>query len=137
MFLTEAMFLWLLFQVVGAISMREAAGLWLEFGGIGSCAVAVSVAMAESSLSCVATNTNVHKDGTRSYDWGLYQVNTRAWSPEPSCAFDCECNTKLAYKISKKGTNWTPWVTYKRGMHEKYLDRASDACFAALDDLTP
>merc|ERR1719421_255088 len=106
--------------------MSQAADYWYNARGSSStCPTAVAVAMAESSLNCGATNTNV--DGT--VDRGLWQINDY-WHPEvsDSCAFDCQCNAKGAYDISSGGRDWTPWATYNAGMHEKYMADAAAAC---------
>ena len=82
--------------------------------------VAYAIMMAESHEKPNAINYN--SDRSKSIDRGLFQINSY-WHPDVSieCAFDIDCNIKEAYRISKGGTNWTPWVTYKKGIYKKYL----------------
>lgn len=56
----------------------------------------------------VRNAVNVNKDGSR--DRGIWQINDKA-HPECSdaCAFDPQCATRYAGKISNWGRNWKPW----------------------------
>lgn len=68
---------------------------------------AISIAMAESSLNPLATNTNTN--GTT--DKGLFQINSIHGVPD-ECRLDVECNTDWAMqKMSTAGT--TPWNSSK------------------------
>lgn len=79
--------------------------------------LAAAVAMAESGGDPQAKNTN--KDGSR--DRGLWQINTVHKSVSDACAFDPVCNAKAALRISSKGKNWSPWVTYNTGAYRKHM----------------
>jgi hypothetical protein len=61
-------------------------------------------------------------------DRGLWQINRR-WHPEVSdvCAYDAACSTKEAYRISKQGTDYSEWNTYKYNDYKRYMDRAKEA----------
>ncbi len=61
-------------------------------------------------------------------DRGLWQFNRRH-HPEVSdqCAFDAACSTKEAYRVSKNGTDWSQWNTWKNGSYKKHLTRAGQA----------
>lgn len=89
---------------------------------------AYAIAMAESGGKSTAHNPNV-RTGDNSY--GLFQINMLgSMGPERRKAFglksneqlfDALTNAKIAYKMSKGGTNWQPWSTYKTGAYKKYL----------------
>lgn len=86
--------------------------------------VAVSIAMAESSCDPKA----VFHDPDGSEDRGLWQINNRAWpSVSDKCAFDAQCNADAAWKISAKGTTWTPWSTFNNGAWERFVSTAKAA----------
>jgi hypothetical protein len=87
-------------------------------------AVAVAIAMAESSCDPDATNL----DGDGSEDRGLWQMNNYAW-PKISdvCAFQIQCNADAAYDVSADGANWSPWSTFSNGAWESYLASAVTA----------
>jgi hypothetical protein len=63
----------------------------------------------------------VNTDG--SVDRGILQINNK-WHPEVSdqCADSPPCAFKQAYRISSEGRDFTPWVTYKLGLHLPYVD---------------
>jgi Lysozyme like domain/Ricin-type beta-trefoil lectin domain len=73
--------------------------------------------------------------GDRSYDRGLWQINSAAWQQVSNdCAFQKQCNGDAAWGlISNHGTNFCPWVTYANpndcsqpGSWVNYLNDASD-----------
>jgi len=87
-------------------------------------AVAVSIAMAESSCALTATN----HDSNGSQDRGLWQINNAAWPGiSNSCAFQMQCNANAAFTISGGGSNWTPWATYGNGAWQRYISSAISA----------
>lgn len=49
-------------------------------------------------------------------DRGIVQINSY-WHPEVSdaCAFNPQCAMQQAYRISKGGTDFSQWTTYKNG----------------------
>lgn len=89
-----------------------------------------AIGMAESGCDPRATNAN-----TRSVDYGLFQVNKPAHPYPVSCLFDAACNAKAAYSISKRGSTFMPWCTYKQpacggngnNSYAKYLPEARQA----------
>jgi phage-related protein len=99
----------------GVYSRTQLMQLWDQEGGApGAANVAAAVALAESSGSATASNTN--KDGT--IDRGLWQINSSHGSLS---TFDVAGNTKAAIKISSDGRNWTPWTTYRTGAYKKFM----------------
>lgn len=84
-----------------------------------------AVAQAESNGLALATNkANTNK----SYDCGYLQNNTihrnKGETKEAFCErmFNLEENIKLASRIYKEaGNKFTPWVTFNKRLHEKYL----------------
>ncbi|GHO42795.1 CHAP domain-containing protein [Ktedonospora formicarum] len=94
--------------------------------------VIIAIAHAESSLNpknCLLNKDwhdwypqwHVHKKG-RTLDRGIMQINNY-WHFEvkDECAFDPLCSFKEAYKISNKGTSFSPWTTYTGGAYRKYM----------------
>lgn len=80
--------------------------------------VIVAIAHAESGLNPTIDHTNT--DG--SIDRGILQINSAAW-PQFS-ATECHDPTRafqLGWIISKQGSNFTDWVTYKTGAYRQYL----------------
>jgi hypothetical protein len=89
-----------------------------------SIAVAVAIAMAESSCNPDATNINTNG----SEDRGLWQINNFAWpNVSNACAFQVQCNADAAWNISDHGTDWDPWSTYNNGAWESYISSANSA----------
>ena len=41
--------------------------------------------------------------------------------------YDAVKNAQVAYKMSKGGTDWSPWSTYKRGDYKKYMGQTGAA----------
>jgi hypothetical protein len=91
---------------------------------------AVAVAMAESGCTEGATNSNGPTAGCPggSLDRGAWQIND-CYQPQVSdaCAFDLWCNAEQSYLISGRGADFTPWVTYNTGAHQRYWQVAVDA----------
>jgi TP901 family phage tail tape measure protein len=93
--------------------------LWTRAGGSpGAANLAAAVAMAESGGKTDAVNRNT--DG--STDRGLWQINSIHGALS---TFSPSGNARAAVKISSKGTNWHPWVTYNTGAYRKFLDGGS------------
>jgi len=95
---------------------------------------AVAVGMAESTCRASAQNRNGPTRGcpNGSIDRGMWQIND-CYHPSVSkkCAYNAQCNAKAAYRISRQGTDWTPWASYNSGSYRRYLDEAD----AAVDRL--
>ena len=98
---------------------------WPRTSADNHCRIAVAVCLAESGGNCKATNVN--SGGSR--DRGLWQINDY-WHKEvsDSCAYECACNGKNAYRISNSGSSWTQWSTYKNGAYKSHLNTAKVAC---------
>lgn len=83
--------------------------------------IAVAIAQAESGFDADAVNHNTNG----STDTGLWQINSvhgysQSWLKNPAN------NAKAMAKISKNGTDWSPWVTYTSGAYKQYLGSAGD-----------
>lgn len=89
--------------------------------------IALAVARAESALRSDADNLN----SNGSWDYGLWQVNS-VHKPEDMelsewrrIQFDPRLNAQWAYRVwSDQG--WDAWVTYKKGLHNKYMGWANN-----------
>ena len=57
----------------------------------------------------------------REYSVGLWQINTRVHPYSPQDMKDPVKNAWVAYVLSKAGTDWSPWSTYKNGSYKKFL----------------
>lgn len=81
-------------------------------------ATVVAIAQAESNLNPSATNVN--RDG--SIDRGLLQINN-VYHAEvtDACAYDPACAMTAAFRISRRGTDFTAWSTYTGGAYLRYL----------------
>jgi hypothetical protein len=96
--------------------------------GTGNIAIAVAIALAESGGDTQAHNANP-LTGDDSY--GVWQINMyrglgpdrrRQYNlPNNEALYDPATNARVMAGISKGGTDWTPWSTFKRGEHLKYL----------------
>lgn len=91
--------------------------------------IAVAIALAESGGNGAASHVNT--DG--SIDRGLWQINNR-WHSEVSDAeaYNPVVAASVAYTISRKGTNFTPWATFTSGAYQQYLGRATAATAALV-----
>jgi Lysozyme like domain len=96
----------------GALSCAQLEQLWEEAGGPSSAAfLAAEVARAESGGHPGATDD----DGNGTVDRGLWQINSN-WGSEST--YSRLGNARAAVAISHGGANWTPWVTYQRGLED-------------------
>jgi Lysozyme like domain len=77
--------------------------------------VAAAVAMAESG-----GHPDALGDFGRSF--GLWQIHTPA-HPQYRGAdlFDPDYNARAAFAISKGGTDWSPWTTFRNGEFRRFL----------------
>lgn len=92
--------------------------------------LAVAVALTESGGVTNATGMNRSGSGRQvtSIDRGLWQINN-VYHPEVSdaCAYDPACCAQAAYRISRSGTNWTPWTTFTTGAYRTNMSAAMKA----------
>jgi hypothetical protein len=81
--------------------------------------LAASVALAESGGVTNAVGDSGHS-------LGLWQINIPS-HPEvdPAQLFDPTYNARAALQISRNGTNWNPWTTYRTGAYQKYMPSGS------------
>jgi Lysozyme like domain len=118
----------------GALGLAAAAG---QAGFAGQALrMAVAVGLAESGGDSRARNRNPPTPGCPggSVDRGGWQLNS-CYHPEVSdaCADDLGCAAHAAYRISRVGSDWTPWTTYTSGAYLAQLP-AADRAIAALPD---
>lgn len=85
-------------------------------------ATAAAIAMAESNGNPLAHNTK--GEDSR----GLMQINGDAWGP--LSVFDPVKNMQNSLHISKGGTDFHDWSTYKNGAYRQYLPAALEAAKA-------
>lgn len=88
---------------------------------------AIAVCLAESGGNTNAKHVNSSGNGT---DYGLWQINSKAWGEQLSKINwrDPDQNTALAGQIWKAaGGSFTPWTTYKSGAYKKYLGHGQAA----------
>lgn len=86
-------------------------------------AIGLAVAWAESGLDDAARNAEGNEP--ESTDRGLWQINDH-WHPEVTdeCAYDRECSTLHALRISRNGRDWGPWVAHKNDSWKRYKEAA-------------
>jgi peptidoglycan hydrolase-like protein with peptidoglycan-binding domain len=122
--------------VAGVLTMDQAAQLALAAGlPCGApLAVALAIASAESALTTRAQSQNGPTTGCPegSRDVGLWQIND-CYHAEVGhdCALDALCNARAMAAISRRGTDWTPWTTYKNGSYLASLAAANAAATRA------
>lgn len=84
--------------------------------------IAVAVALAESGGVAGAINPK-NRDG--SIDYGAWQINSVHIPPyDAKLLLDLYYNAKAAFAISKRGTNWSPWTTFRAGKHQTHMETA-------------
>jgi hypothetical protein len=96
----------------GILGCAQLEALWKEAGGSPSAAFfAAEIARAESGGDPGATDD----DGNGTVDRGLWQINS-TWGS--ASTYDVLGNARSAVSISRDGADWSPWVTYQRGMED-------------------
>jgi len=93
--------------------------------------IAFAVAMAESGGGNVRAHNTNRDTGDNSY--GLFQINMiddlgpsrrkQYGIKSNNELFNPVLNAKIAYKMSNKGRDWSPWSAYKNGAYKEYLDK--------------
>lgn len=113
------------------------------FSGAGL-VTAIAVALAESGGNPSAVGNNRNGAGrVTSVDRGLWQINSVFHAEiTNACAFDPKCAAQAAFRISARGSNWTPWATFNSGAYRQFLARANTAAgggasVSALPSSTP
>ena len=94
----------------------------------GQVAVAVAIALAESSGHPAATNHNTNG----SFDFGLWQINTVHGALLTTGAWCVPAdNAAMAHTVwTRAGGSWTPWSTYNSGAYLTHLAAANQAAQA-------
>ena len=78
--------------------------------------LATAIALAESGGV-----VNALMRSTKEISVGLWQINTKVHPYTPEEMAVPVLNAEAAYKISKGGTDWTPWTTFTSGKYRKFL----------------
>jgi|SRR5215472_13718760 len=93
---------------------------WVHDGGsLATAPIAAAIAMAESGGDPNAQGHN--SNGTT--DYGLWQINSV--NGANASYLNPDVNGKAAVRISRGGTNWNPWTTYKNGAYKAFLGNAN------------
>lgn len=112
------------------IPVLDAARHAIAAGFEGEAAVTIlAIAWAESRGIPTACGENKLQDGTIwSWDRGILQINNYHHPlVTDDCAFNPACAFQAAFDISSRGTDFTPWTTYRTGDYQDYLEKAQGA----------
>lgn len=106
--------------------------------------MAYAIAMAESGGNASAFNGNA-STGDQSY--GLFQINMLGdMGPERRRTYglssnddlyDALRNAQVAYKMSKGGSDWSPWSTFTNGMYRRYLGQSGAEVSGQMQGASP
>lgn len=94
---------------------REAVLAIATLAGFPDPKLAAAIAMAESGGV-----PNAIARSSREFSVGLWQINTKVHPYTPAQMAEPMQNAEAAYKISKGGTNWTPWGAFTNGSYKKF-----------------
>jgi hypothetical protein len=116
-----------------AYSFTDRQKLWVAAGGNPSKAIlAAAVSMAENRSGDPHAR---HRNSDGSVDVGLWQINSVHGAQATE---DPMGNARAAVAISKNGTDWRPWTTFRSGAYQAFLhgsnafpDPSSDVAGAA------
>jgi len=99
----------------GTLNKAELEALWIKAGGNPAVAnLAAAIALAESGGRDI--NSPPNSNGT--IDRGYWQINSSHGSQS---TLDPLGNARAAVAISANGTNWSPWVTFQKGLYKPFL----------------
>lgn len=95
-----------------------------------SLATAIAIAKAESEFEAHSYLNNVPLGG-KGLDRGLWQINSHYHSEvSDAVAYDPAGAARETYRISKGGTDWSPWTTFDTGAYRNHLAAAREAATA-------
>ena len=77
--------------------------------------------MAESKGKAHAVGDDYPINGLHAPSCGLWQIRTLQGRPSCEELKNPQTNLEWAWKISKQGTDWTPWTMYTNGEYKKFL----------------
>lgn len=97
----------------GQTLSRHAVLLLATQAGFPDPKLAAAIALAESGGV-----TGAFVRSSREYSVGLWQINTKVHPYSVDDMKDPFKNAAAAFKISKGGTDWSPWSTYKNGAYK-------------------
>lgn len=101
----------LTYAPTATLSFTQIQKLWIANGGArNKSVIAAAVAMAESRGHVGAQ----HRNSNGSIDRGLWQINSVHGAQS---TLDPVANAKAAIAISKNGTDWRPWTTFRSGAY--------------------
>lgn len=88
--------------------------------------IAYAVARAESGLREDAIGDHTldfrGKDGkVYGMSLGVFQIRYLPGRPKVKDLLDAKFNIEYAYKLSKGGTDWSPWSAYKNGAYKAFM----------------
>ena len=99
----------------GTLDCIQLEHLWEAAGGASSEAfLAAEVATAESSGEQYARDPKAGTYTNGTADWGYWQVNTV--NGGSSASYDPMTNAREAVAISRDGTDWYPWITWRKDL---------------------
>ncbi len=122
--------------LLGELSAAQVAALARDAGlPCGeSLAAALAIAAAESRSTTNALGRNGPTAGCAhgSLDVGLWQLNDCYHAEiDRRCAVDAACNARAMSAISRGGTDFAPWTTFRNGAYATHLEAARVAAAAA------
>lgn len=85
--------------------------------------IAYAICMAESRGIASKDNAGLNANGT--VDYGLMQINSihaDMVGGDLTKLLDPATNIRVAYSLSRGGTDWTPWTTYTSGKYLAFLN---------------
>jgi len=118
------------------LSIKEALALCHVVGFRGPKLIdAVAVMCAESGRYTEAWHDNTDENGNvLSTDRGLYQINTIHAGVSDDEAYDPKQNAAFAFQLSKGGEDFSPWMAYNSGAHEKFMEVKDEAVGVRIEN---
>lgn len=100
---------------------------------------AIAIVLAESRGDTSARGYNRDASGNvTSTDRGLWQINSYYHSEvSDNCAYDAQCSSQAAFRISSHGQDFTPWATFNSGAYKAFMSRALTASGTGSQPSTP
>lgn len=83
--------------------------------------IAIAICIAESGGISTQTGDNYVINGLYAPSCGLFQIRTLVGRPTCEQLKDPATNVEWAYKISKQGTDWTPWSVFNNRRYIQFL----------------
>lgn len=74
-----------------------------------------------TAIACAESRCNPRAIGDGGTSFGLWQIH-RSAHPWATDLFNPESNARAALRISKGGTDWSHWSTFKSGAYRRFLN---------------